>query len=91
MNLTFLEPPRVVSYEAVDALDGHEPSIEHLVLYGPDDAFVGGVIVQPARTPLSLGTLAAKSPVPQGLVPPFLQHRGFGLPAGTLFATARSP
>lgn len=45
----------------------------------------------PACTPLSLGTLAAKSPVPAGLVPRFLKHRGFGLPAGTLFATARTP
>ncbi|MDJ0522255.1 MAG: class I SAM-dependent methyltransferase [Planctomycetota bacterium] len=44
----------------------------------------------PACTPLSFGTLVAKSPVPAALVPPFLRHRGVGLPAGTLFATARS-
>ena len=45
----------------------------------------------PACTPLSFGTLAAKSPVPAALVPSFLRHRGLGLPAGTLFATARTP
>ena len=45
----------------------------------------------PACTPLSFGTLAAKSPVPTALVPRFLRHRGVGLPAGTLFATAQAP
>jgi SAM-dependent methyltransferase len=44
-----------------------------------------------ARTPLSLGTLAAKSPWPAVLVPAGLAHRGFGLPCGTLFALARTP
>jgi len=44
-----------------------------------------------ARTPVSFGTLAAKSGLPRALVPPFLRHRGVGLPAGTLFATALVP
>ncbi len=44
-----------------------------------------------ARTPLSLGTAAAKGPVPANLVPKALHHRGIGLPAGTLFALATSP
>ncbi len=44
-----------------------------------------------ARTPLSFGTLAAKSPWPDALVPSSWAHRGVGLPAGTLFATARAP
>ena len=42
-------------------------------------------------TPLSLGTLADKLPALRPLVPAGLRHRGFGLPAGTLFALARAP
>jgi len=45
----------------------------------------------PTTTPLSFGTLAAKAPVPAACVPRALRHRGFGLPAGTLYATARAP
>ncbi len=45
----------------------------------------------PACTPLSFGTMAAKSPLPTALIPAALRHRGFGLPAGTLYATATAP
>ena len=45
----------------------------------------------PVRTPVSFGTLTAKSPVPSFVVPAGLAHRGVGLPFGTLFATARAP
>lgn len=47
------------------------------------------VTFHPATTPVSFGTLAAKSPVPAALVPPAWRHRGVGLPFGTLFALAR--
>lgn len=44
-----------------------------------------------ARTPVSWGTLALKSPLPAACVPEAWRHRGVGLPAGTLFALARAP
>ena len=47
------------------------------------------VAFHPATTPVSLGSLAAKSPLPAAWVPPAWRHRGLGLPFGTLFATAR--
>jgi SAM-dependent methyltransferase len=49
------------------------------------------VVFRPARTPVSFGTLAAKGVAPARWLPRRWRHRGFGLPAGTLFATARAP
>ena len=42
-----------------------------------------------AQTPLSLGTVAAKTPIPASWVPRAWAGRGLGLPFGTLFAVAR--
>lgn len=47
------------------------------------------VTFHPATTPVSLGTLAAKTPLPARWVPAGWEGRGPGLPFGTLFAIAR--
>ena len=47
------------------------------------------VTFHPATTPVSLGTLAAKTPLPAAAVPAAWRGRGPGLPFGTLFAIAR--
>ena len=47
------------------------------------------VSFHPVTTPVSLGTLAAKSPLPAACVPSGWRHRGLGLPFGTTFAIGR--